>query len=383
MKEKRCMLLPGPVYTPERIRNAMSKQMVERRGEDIKQLSKELIRDLKKVFKTERDVLFFVASGTGGMELALVNTLSPGDKVLALSCGNFGDRFADIAVAMGLNVVVERFPSGKPVDIDCVRKILQKDEEKDIKAVLITHNETSTGVVNDLEAISQLTREHGALSLVDAVSSLGCVDIRTDEWGLDVVVSASQKGLMSAPGIAMVSISPKAWEAVEKSRYPKYYWDIRRFKKFNEEKSLTPYTPAMTAMYGLKEALNMVLEEGYENVLERHRLITKALRAGLEAIGLELLVDEAYASPSVTAVKFPETIDSTAWRKALRNKYWVSTAGGLGDLIDTTFRIGHMGYIGREDIITGLSGIELSLREYGFPVEIGTGVAAAQKVFAE
>ncbi|MEW6661029.1 MAG: pyridoxal-phosphate-dependent aminotransferase family protein [Bacillota bacterium] len=383
MKDNRCLLLTGPVYLPDRVRDAMSKQMIERRGPDVKALMEEIIYGLKAVFKTSHDVLLFPASGTGGLELALINTLSPGDTVLSLSCGVFGDRFADIARTHKLNVIKTDFAWGEGVSIEKVKEILRQDSRKEIKALLITHNETSTGVANNLADLGLLAQEHGALALVDAISSLAGIDLRTDEWGLDIVVSASQKALMAAPGIVMVSVSPKAWTAIEKSQFTKYYWDLRWIKDFYGEKKLAPYTAPTSAMYGLKEALTMIFEEGLEQVLERHRVIAKALRAGIRAMGLELYVPDEWASATVTTVKYPPGIDGAAWRQTLRNKYWVSVAGGLGKIEAATFRVGHMGYIGRAQIIAGLSGMELALKDFNFPVELGASLVAAQRAFAE
>ena len=381
LKENKCLLLPGPVFIPHRVLQAMSRQMVNRRGADFQNLLVEVIENLKGVFQTKGDVLLFPGSGTGGLEIAVANALSPGDHVLCLTAGVFSERFATIAERMGMRVRKLGFPLHEGIDPGRVAEVLQADKEKNIKAVLVTHNETATGVVNDIETIGKIAQEHGALLFVDAVSSLGGIDLRTDEWHLDIVAGVAHKGLFSAPGLAMVSVSKKAWRAIDRSTTPRYFFDLRRAKEFYEKK-LTPYTYPTSTLYALREALRMGKEEGLENVLARHEVITKALRAGIRAIGLELFVSDERASKTVTAVKVPPGVDSVAMRKTMSEKYHVYIAGGLGELDKSTFRIGHLGYIGRGEILNGISALELALREQGYEVPCGKGVAAAQEVFA-
>ncbi len=383
LKENKCLLLPGPVFIPQRVLRAMSKQMVNRRGPEFQDLLVNITEDLKEIFQTKGDVLLFPGSGTAGLEIAVTNALSPGDSVLSLTAGMFSERFATIAEIMGMQVQRLRFPLNEGADPQKVAEVLQADIPGHIKAVLITHNETATGVKNDIKAIGKVVHEHGALLLVDAVSSLGGTELKTDEWHLDIVSSGSQKGLFCAPGITMISVSEKAWNAIDKSITPKYYFDLRRARKFYKEKRLTPYTSPTTTLYGLKEALSIIKEEGFENVLLRHQLISQALRTGIRAIGLEPFVKEEKASKTVTAIKNPVGIDIAAVRETMSNKYHVYIAGGLGEIEKSTFRIGHLGYIGRGEILNGVSALELALSEHGYKVPFGQGVAAAQKIFSE
>lgn len=383
LKENKCLLLPGPVFIPQRVLRAMSKQMVNRRGPEFQKLLVNIIEGLKKIFQTKGDVLLFPGSGTAGLEIAIVNALSPGDTVLSLTAGMFSERFATIAEIMGMQVQRLRFPFNEGADPQKVAEVLQADIPRNIKAVLVTHNETATGVTNDIKAIGEIVHEHGALLLVDAVSSLGGIELKTDEWHLDIVSSGSQKGLFCAPGITMVSVSEKGWKAIDKSITPKYYFDLRRAQKFYKEKRLTPYTSPTTTLYGLQEALSIIKEEGFENVLLRHQLISKALRAGIKAIGLEPFVNDDKASRTVTAVKVPKGIDVAAMKETMSSKYHVYIAGGLGEIEKSTFRIGHLGYIGRGEILNGVSALELALNEHGYEVPVGQGVAAVQKVFSE
>ncbi len=383
LKENKCLLLPGPVFIPQRVLRAMSKQMVNRRGPEFQNLLVNITEDLKEIFQTKGDVLLFPGSGTAGLEIAVTNALSPGDSVLSLTAGMFSERFATIAEIMGMQVQRLRFPLNEGADPQKVAEVLQADIPRNIKAVLVTHNETATGVTNDIKAIGEIVHEHGALLLVDAISSLGGIELKADKWHLDIVSSGSQKGFFCAPGIAMVSVSEKGWKAIDKSITPKYYFDLRRAQKFYIEKRLTPYTSPTTTLYGLQEALSIIKEEGFENVLLRHQLISKALRAGVKAIGLEPFVNDEKASKTVTAIKIPKGIDVAAMKETMSSKYHVYIAGGLGEIEKSTFRIGHLGYIGRGEILNGVSALELALNEHGYEVPVGQGVAAAQKVFSE
>lgn len=383
LRENKCLLLPGPVFIPHRVLRAMTKQMVNRRGLDFQNLLVDVTENLKEIFQTKGDVLLFPGSGTGGLEIAIVNALSPGDHILSLTAGMFSERFATIAETTGMQVQKLQFPLSEGVDPHKVAEVLRADKDRRIRAVLVTHNETATGVTNDIRTLGKIVHEHGALFFVDAVSSLGAIELKADEWHLDIVASASQKALFSAPGITMVSVSEKAWKAIDKSVTPSYFFDLRRARKIYEEKRLTPYTSPTTTLYGLQEALQIIKEEGLENVLARHQLITKALRAGIKAIGLEPFVRDEKASKTVTAIKVPAGIDSAAIRNAMSKKYHVYIAGGLGEIAKSTFRIGHLGYIGRGEILNGVSALELALGEHGYDLQNGKGVAAVQKVFAE
>ena len=383
LEENRCLLLPGPVFIPQRVLRAMGKQMMNRRGSEFQDLLVDVTERLKTVFQTTGDVLLFPGSGTGGLEIALVNVLAPGDHVLALTAGMFGERFATIAEELGVSVQRLRFPLNEGIDPARVAEALSADRKKTIKAVLMTHNETATGVANDIAALGPLVHRHGALSLVDAVSSLGGIEVQADQWQLDIVASASHKGLFAAPGLTMLSVSGRAWQAIDNSTTPSYFFDLRRARDAYDQKRLTPYTAPTTTLFGLQEALRMIAEEGLPDVLWRHTVIAAALRAGLRALGLEPFVRDDRASHTVTTAHIPQGIDSARMRKTMRKRYHVYIAGGLGEIADATFRIGHLGYIGRGEILNGLSALELALHEQQHKMAIGQGVAAAQRVFAE
>jgi aspartate aminotransferase-like enzyme len=330
---------------------------------------------------TRGDVLIFPSSGTGGLEAAVVNVLSPGDRVLSGSIGAFGDRFADIAAAHGAQV--DRIPTewGKALDAEALRSRLAEDGDHAIKAVLLTHNETSTGVTNDIRALAEVIHAHGALVLVDSISGMLAADLQTDAWGLDVVVAGSQKAFMIPPGMAFLSVSAKAWEAHKQARMPRYYFDFSAMKKYME-KDQTPYTPAVSLLYGLQATLRMIREEGLEECFARHARLAAAVRAGAKALELRLLADPAYASNAVTSIYCPEGIDPKTLRTRIRQEYAVVLAGGQGKLTDSIFRIGHLGYCTEHDIVAVLSSLERGLAAMGCPVKAGAAVAAAQQALS-
>jgi aspartate aminotransferase-like enzyme len=314
---------------------------------------------------TENRLHILTASGTGALESAVVNTLSPGDRVLAITIGYFGNRFIDMARAYGADVKALEVEWGTAADPDAVRKALAEDPE--IVAVMVTHNETSTGVTNDLESISKVVKgEFGKLLLVDAVSSMGCVPLPTDEWRCDLVCTASQKGMMVPPGLAFVSISEDGWAARERARMPRFYFDLEEAKR-TLERGQTPFTPNVAAMYGLSLALDKLLAEGLEGVFGRHASIGQLTRSRIREMGLELLVeDERYASNAVTAVKIPEEVDGRALMARLRTERNVVLAGGQGKLSNSIFRIGHLGHVSTEDIDEVMDALEAVLPEVGF-----------------
>jgi aspartate aminotransferase-like enzyme len=355
--------------------------MMNHRGPEFKALQDEEIAGLKQVFQTKNDVFILTCSGTGAMETAVVNTCSPGDLVLSCSIGVFGDRFAKIAAAFGAQVEKMDFEWGKAVDLNRLEDRLKKDAEKKIKAVLVTHNESSTGVTNDLQGIARVVRAHGALILVDAVSSLAAIDLQTDAWGIDIVASASQKALMNPPGLGFVSVSDRAWKAYETAKMPRFYMDIKAAKEYFE-RGQTPWTPALPQMFGLKVALDTILKEGLQASFERHRRMGKAVREGVRAMGLQLFADPAHASNTVTAMISPNGIDPKTIRSLLLEKYSVVLAGGQQKLIDSIFRIGHMGYVSDAEVIACLGALGMALNELGVAADTGAAIAAAQKAFA-
>jgi aspartate aminotransferase-like enzyme len=342
----------------------MAWQMVNHRGPEFHQMLTDVTENLKKVFQTKNDVLLLTGSGTGGLEAAIVNTLSPGDKVLSVSIGVFGDRWSSIAKTFGADVVSMKVEWGKAADPDAIKKALK--DNPGIKAVMVTHNETSTGVTNDIRAIAKAVKGAGKLLLVDAISSMGSINLPVDELGCDVVITASQKGWMVPPGMAMVSVSPEAWIARESAKMPSFYWDFVRAKKNYEEKKENPWTPAISVVYAFTVALPMMLKEGIQNIFARHERIGQMTREGIKKLGLPLFADPAHASNTVTAVSIPEGMDGKKFRQICREQYKVVLAGGQQTLDGKIFRIGHLGLINEKDVKEILKTIEKVLPLVGF-----------------
>jgi aspartate aminotransferase-like enzyme len=356
--------VPGPTPCPPEVLEAMARQMVNHRGPEFHQLLTEVTADLKKVFQTKNDLLLLTGSGTGGLEAAVANMLSAGDKVLSVSIGVFGDRFASIAKTFGADVISLKVEWGKAADPNAVKEALKANPG--IKAVMVTHNETSTGVTNDLAAISKVVKEAGKLLIIDAISSLGSINLPVDAWHCDVVVTASQKGWMVPPGMAMVSVSPEAWQAHKTASMPRFYWDFTRAKNYLEEKKENPWTPAIPIVYGFSVALKMMLEEGIENIFARHARVGKMTREGIKKLGLPLFADPAHASNTVTAVGIPPGLDGKKLRQVLREEYGVVLAGGQQTLDGKIFRIGHLGMVHEKDVQEILTAIEKVLPLAGF-----------------
>jgi aspartate aminotransferase-like enzyme len=342
----------------------MAWQMVNHRGPEFHEMLTEVTENLKKVFQTKNDVLLLTGSGTGGLEAAIVNTLSPGDKVLSVSIGVFGDRFASIAKTFGADVVSLKVEWGKAADPDVIKKTIK--DNPGVKAVMVTHNETSTGVTNDIAAIAKVVKDTGKLLIVDAISSLGSINLPVDELGCDVVITASQKGWMVPPGLAMVSVSPEAWKARETAKMPNFYWDFVRAKKIYEEKKENPWTPAIPIVFAFTVALKMMLKEGITNIFARHERIGKMTREGIKKLGLSIFAEESHASNTVTAVSIPEGLDGKKFRQILREQYKVVLAGGQQTLDGKIFRIGHLGMVDEKDIKEILSAIQKVLPLAGF-----------------
>jgi aspartate aminotransferase-like enzyme len=351
--------IPGPTPCPPEVLEAMGRQMINHRGGQFGEMLNRITDKMKQLYQTKNDLFVLTGSGTGGMEAAVVNMLSPGDKVLSASNGVFGNRFADIAEGYGADVTRLKFEWGKPIDPDGVRKAL-KDDPK-IKVVLLTHNETSTGVTSDLQAVTSAVNEFDKLIIVDAISSLGCIDLKTDAWNCDVVVTGSQKGWMVPPGLAMVSISEKAWKAHAQAKIPRFYWDFTKAKSYLEKKQ-TPWTPCVSIFFALDVSLDMMLKEGLKNIFARHAKLGDMTRKGVKALGLAILpADEKYASNTVTAVKGSDKVDPPKLQKILRDEYKVVVSGGQGDLTGKIFRIGHLGWVTEADIKETLDAIGKAL----------------------
>jgi len=339
--------VPGPTPCPPEVLQAMAWQMVNHRGPEFGKIIHDVTAKMKEIFQTKNDLYLLTCSGTGGLEAAIVNTLSPGDKVLSVTVGVFGERFTSLAETFGAEIIPLRFEYGRAADPDEIRRALQKEPE--IKAVMVTHNETSTGVTNDLAAISAVVKEFDKLLLVDAVSSLGSIDLPVDKWHCDVAVTASQKGWMVPPGLAMVSVSQEAWQAHAKAKMPRFNWDFARAQKYLEI-GQTPWTPAVSIVFGLSVALDMMLKEGLSNIFARHVRVGDAAREGVKSLGLSLFPDEKYVSNTVTAVSVRDGMDVKEMLKILREEYQIVLAGGQQSLQGKIFRIGHLGLITEEDV---------------------------------
>ncbi len=377
MPEKRYLMTPGPTPAPPEVLAAIAQQVVHHRGPDYKKLYAECLGRLREVFRTESEVMLFGVSGTGAMESAVANICSPGERVLVVSAGYFGERWAKIAAAYRADVDHLRYAWGEIPSPDDVATRLS---ERDATAVLLTHSETSTGVVSDLQSFAAVVREAGALSVVDAISSLGAVPLETDAWAIDVVASGAQKALMTPPGLAMVSASAAAWDAAGRSSSPRFYWDWELTRK-GQAKLDAPVTPPVSLVAGLNVALGILLEEGLEAAFERHVRLGRACREGIKALGLELFSPDDDSSAVVTAARAPDGVDSDELVLLLRDRHGVTLAPGQGELKGKIFRIGHIGYYDVFDITTALAAVELALIELGADVERGVAVTRALEAF--
>ncbi len=374
---KNYLLTPGPTPLPPQVCAAMAGPIIHHRTPQFQEILKEASRGLKYVYQTANDVFIISSSGTGAMEAAVMNLLSCGDFALVVHGGKFGERWTEIAKAYGVNVEIIDVQWGKAVNPEEIGKRLKANPG--IKAVFTTLCETSTGVDNDIEKIAGIVKESPAILVVDAISGLAAIDLKTDAWGVDVVVSGSQKGLMLPPGLGFISVSPKAWKLVEASKSFRYYFDLRKAKKAIN-KNDTPFTSSITLIIALNEALKMIEQDGLENIFARHRNLADAVRAAIKALGLELFSPCA-ASDAVTAVKVPSGIDGEKLVKTMRDEFGVTIAGGQEELKGKIFRIAHMGYIGEFDIITGISCLEKVLSQMGYKFQLGAGIKAAEEVF--
>lgn len=375
--KKTYLLTPGPTPVPPKVLEAMARPIIHHRTAEFQEIFKEVNENLKYVFCTKEDVLTFTSSGTGAMEGSVINLLSPGDVAIVVQGGKFGERWIEICKAYGINVVSIDIEWGRAVDPKQIEMALKDNPQA--KAVFVTHCETSTGTVTDIKSIAPVVSKTPAVLVVDAVSSLGAMELRKDDWNVDVVVSGSQKGLMIPPGLAFCALNDKAWELAKESKFPKYYFDFLKARK-SVQKTDTPYTPGVTLIIALNEALRMMRAEGLDNVLERHSRLASATRAGVKAMGLELF-SEAPAN-AVTAVKAPSGVDSGKLVKLLRTKYGISIAGGQGHLKGKIFRVAQLGYMNEFDIIVGIAAVAIGLNELGHKVNIGKGIGAVEEVFA-
>jgi len=375
--QKRYLLTPGPTPVPPEVLAALGEPVIHHRSPDFKSVFAETRTLLREVFRTQHEVLVYTCSGTGAFESAVVNLLSPGERVLAVSHGEFGARWQAMARGFGCDVVELSYAWGdEPRPADLVRAL----EESGARVVLLVHSETSTGVVADLEPLLAACTASGAVSVVDAVSSLGAVPLETDAWGADVVVTGSQKALMTPPGLAFVSVSPRAWEKAASATLPRFYWDWA-FTARQQQSDSTRFTPATSTVVALTAALRRILAEGLEQVYARHVALGRACRAGAKAMGLSLYSPDDDRAAVLTAILTPEDVDAVALRLALRDRHAITIAGGHGDLANRLFRIGHIGYIGMPDLAAALVALELELAELGADVERGVAVSAALEAY--
>ena len=377
MAEKRYLMTPGPTPSPPEVLAAIAQPVIHHRGPDYKKLYAECLGRLREVFRTESEVLLFGASGTGAMESAVANVCSTGEPVLVVSAGYFGERWAALARAYGAEVDHLRYAWG---EIPSSEDVSARQRERPASVVFLTHSETSTGVVSDLEPFAAAARDGGALSVVDAISSLGAVPLETDAWGIDVVASGAQKALMTPPGLAMVSASVAAWEKTQAATSPRYYFDWELTRK-GQSTLDAPVTPPVSLVAGLNVALGIILGQSLEAAFERHVRLGRACREGIKALGLELFSPDDDSSAVVTAVRAPEGVDSGELVLLLRDRHGVTLAPGQGELKGKIFRIGHIGYYDVFDITTALAAVELALVELGADVARGAAVTRALEAF--
>jgi aspartate aminotransferase-like enzyme len=369
--------IPGPTALPPSVRTAGARQMINHRGPEFAAMLARIIDGMKPFFGTTSDVAMLTTAGSGGLEAAIVNTLSPGDRVLGVSIGSFGDRFAKIAGIYGADVTKLDAEWGYAAAADEIRERLRT--MPDTKAVLLTHNETSTGVMNPIAELAAAIREEApdALVLVDSVSGLGAVPFEMDAWGVDVVVTGSQKAWMSAPGLSMIAASPRAWAAMERATMPRFYLDLRSHRDAAAD-GQTPFTPAIAVVYQVDEGLRLMQEEGAAGIFARHETCAAAARAGLAALGFELFADERHYSRTVTAASVPDGMDWKAFNTEVKSR-GVVLAGGQGKLTGRIFRLGHLGSVTLEEILGAISTLELVSLTTGRAVEPGAAVGAAQR----
>jgi aspartate aminotransferase-like enzyme len=377
MQDKLTLMIPGPTPVPETVLQALARHPIGHRSADFQKIVKRTTAQLKWLHQTSHDVLVITGSGTAAMEAGIVNTLSRGDRVLCGDNGKFGERWVKVAKAYGLDVQVIKAEWGQPLDPEAFRAALEADSAKAIRAVILTHSETSTGVINDLQTIARHVRAHGtALTIADCVTSLGATDVPMDAWGIDVIGSGSQKGYMMPPGLSFVAMSERAWAAYERSDLPKFYLDLGRYRKSAHADS-NPFTPAINLYFALEAALEMMEKEGLEAIFARHDRHRRATIAAMQAIGLPLYAAEGHGSPAITAVA-PEGIDAESLRKKVKERFDILLAGGQDHLKGHVFRIGHLGFVCDRDILTAVAAIEATLQDLGLAkAATGAGVAAA------
>jgi aspartate aminotransferase-like enzyme len=375
--KKNCMLTPGPTMVPHEVLLAEAAPMVHHRTEQFSAFMAEAVEGLKKLFGTAEDVYIFAGSGTAGMEAAVANVCSAGDKVICAVGGKFGERWAELGRAFGCEVVEVPVEWGKSFEPEQAEDVLHK--HPDARALYITHSETSTGALSDVEAIARLVRDTPTLLAVDSITGVGVHPVKMDEWGVDIVVSGSQKGCMMAPGLAFVAVSPRTWEAIMACQSPRYYLDLTAARR-NWEKQGTVFTAPVSLIRALHKSLEMIFDEGLDRVHERHARLGRAARAAVQALGLRLLAEKP--ANGVTAAYVPDGMNSSKLIALMRDKHGVTIANGPGELKGKIIRIGHMGYVSEGDLLVGLAALEAGLQELGYAFEFGAGLCAAREALA-
>ena len=379
MRDKTFLMIPGPTPVPESVMLDIAKHPIGHRSSEFSSVLEEVYANLKYVFQTQNDVFVYTASGTGALCGALENLVNEGDRVLSLIIGNFGNRWAKIAQSRGAIVEKIEVEAGEVIDPEVLKKKLAEDTNKEIKIVTLTHSETSTGAANDIKTLCSIIREHGAISVVDGVTSVCAMPCKPDEWGIDVLVSGSQKGFMVPPGLAFLVANERAWKVYEQCKYPSFYFDWAAYRKSVRANS-TPFTPAVNLIVGLNTALKMIKDEGIENMNARHRKYAMALRAAIRALNLKLFVEkDENASWSITSILPPEGISVPDIRKVLKEDYDIVVANGQNQLKDKIFRMGTLGFVCERDLIASVGALEATLAKLGHKFEIGKGVQTLLK----
>ncbi|MBP1947474.1 pyridoxal-phosphate-dependent aminotransferase family protein [Virgibacillus litoralis] len=378
LSDQQLLRIPGPTPIPPSVQRAMSQPMIGHRGQETKQLLKKIKPKLKPIFGTEQDVAIITGSGTAGLEAAVVNTVRPGDEVLVIATGAFGERFVKITDAYQIKTHRYDVEWGEAVTPDDVKEYLTKYPT--IKAVFATFCETSTGVLNPVQKLAQVVHSHSdALFIVDGVSCIGGVECKMDEWGIDLLVTGSQKAMMLPAGLTFIAASDRAWKTIEQNEQPRFYLDLKKYRD-NLEKDSTPFTPALSLLLGLEQVLTLMNEEGLQQIHERHRLMMEMTRAAFRALNIPLLTSDIAASPTVTAIK-PADFEAEALRRVLKEEFGLAVAGGQQHMKGEIFRIGHMGYCSPADVLQTISIVEISLRKIGKDIELGKGTQAAQEIY--
>lgn len=378
LTDQQILRIPGPTPIPPSVNRAMSQPMIGHRGQSTSDMISDIRPKLKRVFGTEQEVMILTGSGTSGLETAAVNTVAPGEEAVVIVTGSFGERFAKICEAYDIKTHIIEVTWGEALKPLAVKEFLQ--EHPEVKAVFSTYCETSTGVLNPIPELAAAIKEvSDALLIVDGVSCIGGVETKMDEWGLDVVVTGSQKAFMLPAGLAFIAASERAWKKIEDNPRPRFYLDLKKHRD-NIVKDTTPFTPAISLLFGLQQVLQLMEEEGLEEVYARHRLMMEMTRSAFNALGIPLLTSDEDASPTVTAVE-PADFDSPVFRKIMKREFGMDIAGGQQHMAKTIFRIGHMGYCSPADMLQAIAAMEIGIVKAGKEIELGKGVRAAQEIY--